>query len=138
MPAFLRKFELLAVPARVAAFLIAGGLLLPWCAEVPGYKLLQVRNMERMWLFPVAAVMLIVAPLLLRNANRAAVTLLVGVAVSIGAGWAAWKLDRMRGPGVWVTLAGGLLALAAGIRGPWSDRAKPDQPPHDAEGGDSP
>lgn len=137
MPAFLPKLGSLAVLARVAAFLIAGGLLLPWCAEVPGYKLMQVRNMERMWLFPIAAAILFVAPFVLRNANRAAVTLLVGAVVSIAAAWAAWKLDRARGPGVWVTMAGGLLALAAGFRGPWNNTEKPDLPPSNREGDNS-
>lgn len=128
---------MLAVPARVAAFLIAGGLLLPWCSEVPGYKLLQVKNAERMWVFPVAAAILILMPFVLRGANRAAVTLLVGLAVVAAAGWAAWKFGRVRGPGVWVTMAGGIVATLAGLRGPWRDTsaagAAPPPPPPASE-----
>lgn len=120
-PAFHQRLLQLAVPARVGGILIAGALLLPWCGDVRGHQLLGVRNLEEMWLFPLAAALLILLPLILRHGNRAAVTLLLGAAVAAGAAWAAWRLGKLRGPGVWLTLAGGLVAMLGGLAGPWRE-----------------
>lgn len=120
-PAYHRRLLQLAVPARVGGTLIAGALLLPWCGNVRGHQLLGVRDLEAMWLFPLAAALLIVLPLFLRKGKRAAVTVVLGAAVTAGAAWAAWRLGRLRGPGVWMTLAGGLIALLGGLAGPWRE-----------------
>ena len=108
--------------ARIAGLLVFVSLNLPWCGQIKGVELLRTDGLERFWLFPVAAILLLVIPFAGRRLWRFIIEFAVASALLGGAIYAAVKFRQMRGAGIDLAGAAGLLAWLGAIWGGWRAR----------------
>lgn len=116
--------------ARLAGLLIFVSLNLPWCGQIKGVELLRTDGLERFWLFPVVAVLLLLVPFAGRKLWRFAAEFTLASLVLGGAIYAAIKFRQMRGPGIDLAGAAALLAWLGAIWGGWRAQ-KLQAPPGD-------
>ncbi|RMF18825.1 MAG: hypothetical protein D6761_01695 [Candidatus Dadabacteria bacterium] len=103
------------IPARSAALMVAVSLWLPWCGDLRGVDLLRAEGLNRMWGFPAAGLLLLLLPFIPHLLARGVSVLITGLTLLAGAIYAGTSFRSLRGTGVDVAAAAGLLAMLDGI-----------------------
>lgn len=116
--------------ARIAGLLVFVSLYLPWCGHLKGSEMLLPEGLTRLltlkgsrvdqiWLFPLAATLLILVPFAARKVWRFIVEAVLGAAILAGAIKAGIDFRQLRGVGVELAGSAGFLALLGSLWGFW-------------------
>ena len=130
----LRRIWKWGITLRVGALTVLCSLGLPWCSGITGTDLLRTGGLERFWLFPAVAVILILLPFLPYRRIRIGLESLLATALLSAALYVGNRFRALRGIGVDVAVGGALLALLGALSGLFvSEATSPDSSDQDTD-----
>ncbi len=107
---FVHKWGL---PSRLTGIIVLVSLSLPWCGTIKGTELMVAEGLERFWIFPALAAILIVVPFVRNLKVRSAVEIISALALAAATGYFAWRLGKLRGIGLTISaVTSSLMAVA--------------------------